>query len=96
MIPVPQSGVFEGVTGDNAARMTKLITSLEITARLHDHIAAWPEGSSYLGFLFARGNDPRKVEQALREAHAKLHFTLAPRLPVEHPLTRKVSPGDFL
>ena len=96
MIPVPQSGVFEGVNGDNAARMTKLITSLEITARLHDYIAAWPEGSSYLGFLFARGNDPRKVEQALREAHAKLHFTLAPRLPVEHPLTRKVSPGDFL
>jgi hypothetical protein len=62
------------------------ITSLEITARLHDFIAAWPEGSSYLGFLFAQATQPAEVECALREAHNNLHFTLTPRLPVEHPL----------
>jgi len=94
MIPVPHSGVLQSVQGEEAARTTPFITSLEITARLHDYLAAWPEGSSYLGFLFARASDPDKVESALREAHTKLHFTLTPRLPVEHPLTHSVPPGD--
>ncbi|HXY00380.1 MAG TPA: ATP-grasp domain-containing protein [Candidatus Limnocylindrales bacterium] len=88
MIPVPQSGVLEKVEGEEEARAIDEITSLEITARLHDFIAAWPEGSSYLGFLFARASKPAVVEAALRRAHKKLRFTLTPRLPVEHPLSR--------
>lgn len=92
MIPVPQSGILEKVEGEEQARNTAGITSLEITARLHDFIAAWPEGSSYLGFLFARGQTPTEVEHALRQAHAKLRFTLTPRLPVEHPLSHTVPP----
>jgi biotin carboxylase len=90
MIPVPQSGVLEKVEGEVAARATPSITELHITARLHDHIAAWPDGSSYLGFLFARANTPAEAESALREAHAKLKFTLTPRLSVEHPATRQM------
>jgi ATP-grasp domain/L-amino acid ligase C-terminal domain 2 len=86
MIPVPQSGVLEGVGGEEDARRVAGITSVEITARLHDYIAAWPEGSSYLGFIFAGGEKPGIVEKALREAHGKLRFALRPRLPVEHPL----------
>ena len=91
MIPVPKTGILEGVTGEEAARSIPGITELSITARLHDAIAAWPEGSSYLGFLFARGGTPEKVEQALREAHQKLSFTITPRLPVEHPATRRMT-----
>ncbi len=91
MIPVPRSGILEGVTGEEAARSIPGITELSITARLHDAIAAWPEGSSYLGFLFARGHTPEKVEQALREAHESLSFTITPSLPVEHPATRRVT-----
>jgi ATP-grasp domain/L-amino acid ligase C-terminal domain 2 len=94
MIPVPHSGVLEKVEGGDEARATPAITGLEITARLHDFIAAWPEGSSYLGFLFARAAGPAEVEHALREAHRKLRFTLTPRLPVEHPLTHAVPPTD--
>jgi len=94
MIPVPHSGVLEKVEGEVEARATAGITSLEITARLHDFIAAWPEGSSYLGFLFARAAEPAEVEYALREAHRKLRFTLTPRLPVEHPLSHAVPPTD--
>jgi hypothetical protein len=90
MIPVPQSGIFQGLEGDEEARATSGVTSLEITARLHDFTAAWPEGSSYLGFLFARGAEPIEVERALREAYSKLRFTLTPRLPVEHPLGQAV------
>jgi hypothetical protein len=89
MIPVPRSGILEGVSGEEAARSVPGISELTITARLHDAIAAWPEGSSYLGFLFARGSTPENVEQALREAHEKLKFTITPSLPVEHPATRR-------
>ena len=94
MIPVPKSGVLEKVEGEEAARSVQGITALEITARLHDYIAAWPEGSSYLGFLFARAGTPEEVENALRAAHAKLHFDLAARLPVEHPVTGRLPAAE--
>jgi hypothetical protein len=90
MIPVPASGILEKVEGAEEARRVPGVTELEITARWHDYIAAWPEGSSYLGFLFARSKTPAEVESALREGHAKLSFKLTPRLPVEHPVTGKV------
>jgi hypothetical protein len=91
MIPVPKSGILEGVSGEDAARSIPGITELSITARFHDVIAAWPEGSSYLGFLFARGDTPEKVEDALRAAHEKLSYTITPSLPVEHPATHRMT-----
>ena len=91
MIPVPKSGTFEKIEGEEEARNVPGIAGLEITARLHDYVSAWPEGSSYLGFLFARGDEPAEVETAIRNAHSKLRFTLIPRLPVEHPVTGKIS-----
>jgi len=91
MIPVPASGTLESVDGQEDARATQHIVDLDVTARLHDYIAAWPEGSSYLGFLFARADSPLEVESALRAAHAKLKFTIRERLAVEHPATRRVS-----
>jgi len=91
MIPVPESGILEAVSGEEAARSIPGITELSITARLHDAIAAWPDGSSYLGFLFARGNTPEEVEQGLRRAHQKLSFKISPRLPVEHPATHRMT-----
>jgi ATP-grasp domain/L-amino acid ligase C-terminal domain 2/ATP-grasp N-terminal domain len=90
MIPVPASGVLEGVDGESAAQAVPHIVGLEITARLHDYIAAWPEGSSYLGFLFARAESTDEVERALRVAHAKLRFAIRARLAVEHPATGRV------
>jgi hypothetical protein len=41
-----------------------------------------PEGDSYLGFIFGRGENPAEVEAALREAHSKLHFEISPELPL--------------
>ena len=90
MIPVPASGVLESVDGEESARATRHIVGLEITARLHDYIAAWPEGSSYLGFLFARAEMAEEAEDALRVAHGKLRFTIRERLAVEHPATGRV------
>jgi D-alanine-D-alanine ligase-like ATP-grasp enzyme len=90
MIPVPRSGILERVEGIEQAEQVAGIDEVRITARLRDYLAAWPEGSSYLGFVFARGDSPERVEAALREAHRKLQFVFSPRLPVEHPVTRKM------
>jgi hypothetical protein len=87
MIPVPSSGVLERVDGVDEAAATPDVDEIQITARLHDFIAAWPEGSSYLGFIFARAQSPGEVEIALRRAHGLLRFSIAPRLPVAHPVS---------
>jgi biotin carboxylase len=91
MIPVPKSGILEAVNGEDAARATPGVSDLLITARLHDYIAAWPEGSSYLGFLFAKGASADEAEQAIRTAHDKLAFAISQSLPVEHPTARRMT-----
>ena len=85
MIPVPASGLLVAVEGIEQARNVEGITDLEITARLRDPVRAWPEGASYLGFIFARAATPEQVETALRQAHARLRIQIVPELPVEHP-----------
>jgi hypothetical protein len=90
MIPVPRSGILEAVEGLEVAEQVPGVEEIRITARRRDYIAAWPEGSSYLGFIFARAGEPGEVEAALREAHSKLNFIFSPRLPVEHPVTRRI------
>jgi biotin carboxylase len=90
MIPVPRSGIFEGVDGIEDAEKVVGVCEIRITARLRDYVAAWPDGSSYLGFIFARAAEPAEVESSLRAAHAKLRFRFAPRLPIEHPVTGKL------
>jgi len=90
MIPVPKSGVLERIEGEEQARAIPGVEGVQITARLRDFIAAWPEGSSYLGFIFARGKSPAEVEAALRQAHSQLKFEIVERLPVANPVTGAV------
>ena len=91
MVPVPRSGIFEGVDGMEDAESVAGVDEIRITARLHDYVAAWPDGASYLGFIFAHGVAPENAEASLRSAHAKLQFKFSPRLPVEHPVTGTMS-----
>jgi len=42
-----------------------------------------PEGSSYLGFMFASAPTPGQVEAALRAAHAELEIVVAPLMKIE-------------
>jgi hypothetical protein len=90
MIPVPASGILEEVEGVERARAVAYIEAIEITARIRDRVVAWPEGASYLGFIFARAEKPEEAEAAVRAAHAKLHFKLSTELPVEHPATGRL------
>jgi biotin carboxylase len=80
MIPIPRGGVLRGVSGEADALRVPLIEGLEITARLHQQLLPLPEGDSYLGFLFARGERPADVEAALRAAHARLRFEIVSEL----------------
>ena len=56
MIPVPKSGVLEGVDGVEAARGVAGITEVEITARVHDFHCGLAGGIELSGiFVCARG-----------------------------------------
>jgi hypothetical protein len=74
MIPIPKGGIYESVGGVDEAQGTAGIEEIVITAKPGQQLVPLPEGASYLGFIFARGNTPEEVESALREAHAKLGF----------------------
>jgi biotin carboxylase len=82
MIPIPKAGIFRGVEGVNEARQMPGVEDIVITARPSQKLIPLPEGSSYPGFIFARGPSPEFVELALRRAHEELHFVLSPVLPV--------------
>jgi biotin carboxylase len=81
MIPIPAGGVLGEVSGVDAARAVPLVEDVQITAREGEVLVPLPEGAAYLGFIFARGDAPAPVEEALRRAHACLDFGIAPLLP---------------
>lgn len=80
MIPIPARGLLRGVHGVAAAEAVPGIESVEITARLKYPVTPLPEGDSYLGFIFAHGDDPAQVEAALRQAHGLLQFEIEPEI----------------
>jgi hypothetical protein len=82
MIPIPKAGIYQGVEGvENAAQVLD-VEQVAITAKEGQKILPLPEGSSYLGFIFARADSPERAEHALRKAHACLRFEIATALPV--------------
>jgi hypothetical protein len=82
MIPIPEAGLYKGVTGLEAAQAVPGIESIEITAKPNYTLVPLPEGDSYLGFIFARGETPDTVEASLRQAHNHLHFEIASQIPL--------------
>jgi biotin carboxylase len=80
MIPIPAAGVLRAVAGTEDAKAVVGIEDVVITAKTGEHVQPLPEGGSYFGFIFARGAEPVAVEQALRDAHARLVFDISPTL----------------
>jgi formate-dependent phosphoribosylglycinamide formyltransferase (GAR transformylase) len=76
MIPIPRRGVYRGVSGVNQARAVAGVSDVRMTAKADEVLVPLPEGHSYLGFIFASLDHPAAVEQALRDAHSKLTFTI--------------------
>lgn len=82
MIPIPAAGILKGVYGVEEAEKVPLITGIEITAKLNYSLVPLPEGASYLGFIFARGDTPAEVEEAIRKAHQLLRFEIRREIPI--------------
>jgi biotin carboxylase len=87
MIPIPKGGIYESVEGVERARAVPGIEDVMVTAKAGQLLVPLPEGVSYLGFLFARGNSAQEVELALRRSHAELRFHIAAALETFRPST---------
>jgi hypothetical protein len=82
MIPIPRRGIYRGVAGTGEAAAVPGVEDVRITAKPDTLLLPLPEGRSYLGFIFARGNDAAGVERALRQAHARLEFDIEREVPL--------------
>jgi biotin carboxylase len=76
MIPIPRAGRLTAVHGTDEAAGVDGIEEVAITMHPGQDVVPLPEGWQYLGFIFARAETPDAVEQALRQAHARLHFAI--------------------
>jgi hypothetical protein len=81
MIPIPHAGILTSVSGMEEAKALPGIEDIVITA-IDRRLVPLPEGKAYLGFIFARGDSPSFVEDALRRAHGQLELIIKPSLQV--------------
>ena len=82
MVPIPRRGIFRRADGVGEARSVAGIADICVTAKPDQLLIPLPEGSSYLGFIFALGERSADVEGALRAAHQRLRFVIDPEIPV--------------
>jgi L-amino acid ligase C-terminal domain 2 len=85
MVPIPKGGMYESVDGVDRAAAVHGIEDVIITAKQGQQLIPLPEGSSYLGFIFARGDSAARVEESLRQSHAELRFHIATTLETFRP-----------
>jgi hypothetical protein len=78
MIPIRKRGILRRVEGLSEALTTRHIENIEISIRSGNELIPLPEGNQYPGTIFARANNPDEVVTALRKAHEKLNFVVAP------------------
>jgi len=83
MIPIPHAGILRRVEGLLAAQRVPFVQEVIIDVREGYELVPLPEGSSYLGFIFARAPSPAEAEAALRAAHACLRIVVAPMWKME-------------
>ncbi len=76
MVPIPRSGTLRRVDGVEAAAAVPGVAGVEISILAGRQVRTLPEGDRYLGFVFARGDDPASVEASLRVAHACLDVVI--------------------
>jgi biotin carboxylase len=76
MLPPPRAGRLTAIRGVPAAREVPGVTEVSITAHVGQDLVPLPEGSQYLGFVFAKGETPGAVERALREARGRIEFVV--------------------
>jgi hypothetical protein len=83
MIPIKQAGSLRRIEGITRARAVPFINDILVSIRDGYELVPLPEGSSYLGFMFACAPTPEEAEAALRAAHAELEIVVAPLIRIE-------------
>ncbi len=83
MIPIEQSGVLKRVEGLLKAQQVDHITDIEIHIQPGYELIPLPEGSSYLGFIFASARTFDQTLHALQQAHNHLQFVTSQRWTIE-------------
>jgi formate-dependent phosphoribosylglycinamide formyltransferase (GAR transformylase) len=68
MLPVERAGRLLGVDGLAEARQVPGVESVSVGVPVGSDVEPLPEGDRYLGFVFASGDHPLRVERALRQA----------------------------
>lgn len=82
MLPVPSAGIYHGCSGIEDALAVPGVESVEITAKQGQEVRPLPEGSSYMGFIFATADAPAMVEAALTEASEAIELEITGGLPL--------------
>ena len=78
MLPTPRAGTLRRVEGVLGALDVPGVEEVSIAAGTGTELVPLPEGSAYLGYVFAHGETPAFVEGALREAAARLEIVISP------------------
>ena len=78
MIPIKERGILRHVEGLRDARGVTNVVNVDILVHAGHELVPLPEGNQYPGYIFARGQSPGEVVSALREAHSRLNFVVAP------------------
>ena len=78
MLPTSRPGTLRRVEGVLDALNVPGVEEVSIAAGTGTELLPLPEGSAYLGYVFARGETPEFVEGALREATGLLRIVIAP------------------
>jgi biotin carboxylase len=76
MMPIRAAGVIDRVTGTDDALAVDGVVGVEISIPVGRAVVPLPEGDRYLGFIFARAETPREVEDALRRAESCIQVHL--------------------
>ncbi len=77
MLPVPRSGVVAALEGVEAARAVAGVDDVVMTAYVGRRMRALPEAGQYVGFVFARGDEPGRVVDSLTAARARIRVEMA-------------------
>ena len=85
MLPITTAGVLAEVAGRERALAVPGVVGIELTIAPGRRLVPLPEGSRYLGFVFARGERPEQVEAALRAALTELDVRLERERPLRRP-----------
>ena len=76
MLPIRSAGILDEVAGRERALAVEGVVGVDITIAPGRPLVPLPEGSRYLGFVFARGPEPADVEDSLRRAESHLEVRL--------------------